>query len=67
MEIQEIKIDGITYIPSKSKNCNACEFKDKYGHGCFLKDFEPFFTDHFDNYLVCDLFNRQALQIKEEK
>lgn len=58
MEIQEIKIDGITYIENKdSIVCNDCALKDKEDCCIHIQG---------DEVTFCNLFSGHVLKIKED-
>lgn len=59
MEIQEIKIDGVVYVPTDSYNCANCAFVDR---DCCLNGGE-----YSIDIEVCDVFEgRPALKVKED-
>ena len=57
MEIQEIKIDGITYVPTKSYSCRDCVFNTPK---CQI------LGKKHDDIVLCNLFNGRALKVKED-
>lgn len=57
MEIQEIKIDGITYIPAKSCSCNDCVFT--------IPKCQILEKRHCD-IALCSLFDGHVLKVKED-
>lgn len=57
MKIQEIKIDGVTYIPSKSYLCCDCAFK---APKCYILE------KWHDDICLCKLFDGHALKVKED-
>lgn len=58
MEIQEIKIDGITYIKNKdSKVCSECAVRDKVNCAILIQS---------EQVTLCHLFDGYALKVKEE-
>ena len=58
MEIQEIKIDGITYIKNKdSKVCSECAVRDKVNCAILIQS---------EQVTLCYLFDGYALKLKEE-
>lgn len=58
MEIQEIKIDGVVYVPTESLSCEDCFFCNK----CEQLSFKGAFI----NKSLCDLVNGHALEVKED-
>ena len=60
MEIQEIKIDGITYAPKEDCFlCCNCDFRGKeIPGGCFISQ--------YDKQTICGLFSHHALKVKED-
>lgn len=58
MEIQEIKIDGITYIENEdSTACNNCALKDEEDCCILIQG---------DEVTLCNLFSGHILKIKED-
>lgn len=58
MEIQEIKIDGITYIENEdSRVCNNCALKDEEDCCILIQG---------DEVTLCNLFSGHVLKIKED-
>lgn len=58
MEIQEIKIDGITYIENEdSTACNNCALKDEEDCCILIQG---------DEFTPCNLFSGHVLKIKED-
>lgn len=58
MEIQEIKIDGITYIRNKcSRVCSDCAVRDKVNCAILIQG---------EQVTLCHLFDGYALKVKEE-
>lgn len=58
MEIQEIKIDGITYIENEdSTACNNCALKDEEDCCILIQG---------DEVTLCNLFSGHVLKIKED-
>lgn len=58
MEIQEIKIDGITYIENKNSTaCNNCALKDEEDCCILIQE---------DEVTLCNLFSGHVLKIKED-
>lgn len=55
MEAQEIKIDGVTYVPFGEKSC-SCEGCALLKKSCTVV---PFQTS------VCDIFNRRRVKVKD--
>lgn len=56
MEIQEIKIDGITYIENEdSTACNNCALKDEEDCCILIQG---------DEVTLCNLFSGHVLKIK---
>lgn len=59
MEVEEIKIDGITYVPTDSYTCANCAFVDR---DCYLNGGEGSIEIE-----VCNVFKgRPALKVKED-
>lgn len=57
MKIQEIKIDGVIYVPDINLKCSDCAFADKdcvLNHGGSL------------DITVCNIFDGHALKVKED-
>lgn len=58
MEIQEIKIDGITYVKNKdSKVCSEYAVRDKVNCAILIQG---------EQVTLCHLFDGYALKVKEE-
>lgn len=58
MEIQEIKIDGITYIENEdSRVCNDYALNDKEEYYILIQG---------DEVTLCNLFSGHVLKIKED-
>lgn len=58
MEIQEIKIDGITYVKNKdSKVCSECAVRDKVNCAILIQS---------EQVTLCHLFDGYALKVKED-
>ena len=58
MEIQEIKIDGITCIENENSTaCNNCALKDKEDCCILIQG---------DEVTLCNLFSGHVLKIKED-
>lgn len=58
MEIQEIKINGVIYVPSEDYNCDDCVFNCDQCN--ILEDRTIEFTS------LCHLFDGHALKVKED-
>lgn len=58
MEIQEIKIDGVVYVPSDSCECRHCEMRNI--QSCLIH------KECSKPILICSLFDGHALKVKED-
>lgn len=56
MEVQEIKIDGVTYVPfgEKSYCCKGCAFCSK---PCTVNPY---------GLSVCEIFNHRRIKVKDD-
>lgn len=55
MEVQEIKIDGVTYVPFGEKSC-GCEGCALLKKACTVVPFDT---------AVCDVFNHRRVKVKD--
>lgn len=56
MEVQEIKIDGVTYVPFGEKNC-GCAGCALFKKSCTIAPYET---------SVCDVFNHRRVKVKDD-
>lgn len=57
MEIEEIKIDGVVYVPKEGYSCANCDFMGKCNVNKSFLD---------PNSAPCCVFNGHSLKVKED-